>query len=243
MAMAPKRRSWIAGVLIAAALPAAGAPPQKDPAATQRSEDDTTLDAARTAIGGQQPDAALRLLEPLRVRLEAKAAKEKRRVYSSQTPTQLLTYMMMAARDKVDAVDLGPNLAEANFWEAFALTDARRDAEAGPYYERAAALSPLNPQYLCELAHWHAMRKKTDVALGFYQSCFDNVGFGPEDAVQHRKAIALRGKGYVLIDMGKLGEAEKAYRDSLAIEPNAKVALDDLKYIAQQRAHPGRNTI
>jgi len=50
------------------------------------------------------------------------------------------------------------------------------------------------------------------------------------------KARMHRGRGYVLTEMGRLDEAEAAYRESLKLEPNNKLALDELAYIAKLKA-------
>jgi Flp pilus assembly protein TadD len=56
----------------------------------------------------------------------------------------------------------------------------------------------------------------------------------------HRKddqrAVMLRGRGFALIELGRLDEAEKAYRDSLNSEPNNARALNELTYIGRLRA-------
>jgi tetratricopeptide (TPR) repeat protein len=50
------------------------------------------------------------------------------------------------------------------------------------------------------------------------------------------RARMLRGRGFALIELGRLDEAEKAYRDSLVSEPNNQNALTELTYIARLRA-------
>ncbi|WP_020405312.1 tetratricopeptide repeat protein [Hahella ganghwensis] len=49
------------------------------------------------------------------------------------------------------------------------------------------------------------------------------------------KAAALRGIGFILIEMDKLEEAEEALQKSLIIEPDNDVALNELAYIQQLR--------
>jgi tetratricopeptide (TPR) repeat protein len=50
------------------------------------------------------------------------------------------------------------------------------------------------------------------------------------------RARLYRGRGYSLTELGRLDDAEKAYKDSLVCEPNNARALNELKYIAQVRA-------
>lgn len=49
------------------------------------------------------------------------------------------------------------------------------------------------------------------------------------------RAAALRGIGFALIDLKRLDEAEREFRDSLTIEPANKVALSELAYIQAER--------
>jgi tetratricopeptide (TPR) repeat protein len=48
-------------------------------------------------------------------------------------------------------------------------------------------------------------------------------------------AIARRGRGFVLIEMGDLDNAELAFKESLEIEPDNDIALHELQYIQHLR--------
>ena len=49
-------------------------------------------------------------------------------------------------------------------------------------------------------------------------------------------AVALRGRGFVLVEMGQLDEAETAFEDSLELDPNNPIALNELQYVEHLRA-------
>lgn len=51
-----------------------------------------------------------------------------------------------------------------------------------------------------------------------------------------QRALMLRGRGFALTELGRLDEAEKSYRDSLAVEPNNQRAMNELTYIQRLRA-------
>jgi tetratricopeptide (TPR) repeat protein len=53
---------------------------------------------------------------------------------------------------------------------------------------------------------------------------------------EHDNAVALRGEGFVHIEMGNIDSAERAYRESLIIEPKNKLVRYELKYIAHLRS-------
>ncbi len=82
--------------------------------------------------------------------------------------------------------------------------------------ERGAALSTLK-RWPDALASYEQALKIPDV---------DNA----------TRAYMHRGRGGALVEMDKLDEAEAAYNKSLEFAPGNKIALNELKYIAQLRA-------
>jgi Flp pilus assembly protein TadD len=50
------------------------------------------------------------------------------------------------------------------------------------------------------------------------------------------QAIALRGMGFSLIELNRLDEAERAFKQSLDIDPTNAVALNELAYIKDLRS-------
>lgn len=52
---------------------------------------------------------------------------------------------------------------------------------------------------------------------------------------QRNLPVALRGIGYTLVELGQLDEAEKVFVESLAIDPDSKVALRELEYIRRRQ--------
>jgi tetratricopeptide (TPR) repeat protein len=49
-------------------------------------------------------------------------------------------------------------------------------------------------------------------------------------------AKLLRGRGYALTDLGRLDDAEKAYRASLSLQPDNPIAISELGYIAHLKS-------
>jgi tetratricopeptide (TPR) repeat protein len=72
--------------------------------------------------------------------------------------------------------------------------------------------------------------KRFDESLAVYNK---GLTLGLED---RDRARLYRGRGFSLTELGKLDEAEKAYRDSLTCEPGNQNAENELRYIAQKRA-------
>lgn len=63
-----------------------------------------------------------------------------------------------------------------------------------------------------------------------------NDGLKIDDLDNLKKARMRRGRGLALIELGRLDEAEVAYKQSLEYEPNNALALHELNYIARVRA-------
>lgn len=79
------------------------------------------------------------------------------------------------------------------------------------HQERGTALGPLN-RHAEQLADFDA-------------------GLRLPSQTDEVKARFMRGRGLALTDLGRLDEAEAAFRDSLKLAPNNPIALGELKYI------------
>lgn len=52
----------------------------------------------------------------------------------------------------------------------------------------------------------------------------------------------LRGRGYILVELKRLDEAEASFNDSLKVEPKNPIAVNELRYIAElRRGRPAVN--
>jgi tetratricopeptide (TPR) repeat protein len=52
----------------------------------------------------------------------------------------------------------------------------------------------------------------------------------------HMRGVAHRGRGFALVELGRLDEAEAAYKASLKVDPGNKIALGELDYIVGLRS-------
>lgn len=229
-------RALIAMVMLLGAAPA----PAATAAETAAKRQQAMIDQVALLVLTGKPGEALPIAETLIAEGEAQAAAEKRRVYSGQTLSMVMSNMLSAAAEHVGAVDIGPYYGRALFFKGFALINLGRTPEAGAFLDRAVAVSPADSQFLCEDASWHARNGDTTGGLALYQRCEAENGNMPEGARLRLKAVSLRGQGYVLIDLDRLDEAEAKYRASLAIEPDNAIALGDLQVIAQRKAAAAR---
>jgi len=166
---------------------------------------------------------------------DAAYAGDKRRIYCARDSAETLAYMLIAASDGQSAIALDATWSTALFLKGFALIDLHRSDEAGPLLERAVALSPSNAQFLAELGEWHKSRRRWDAAFAHFERAADASAFSPEAAKAFDKGRALRGMGFVLIELGKFDEAERRFHEALELNPNDAGAKGELDYIATQR--------
>lgn len=128
---------------------------------------------------------------------------------------------------------LDADLCDALYLRAFALTELGRRTDAVEALEQLTQLSPDYPRYFVELAY--AYRASGDKA-GAMETYRHAAELASAPGQQKYRAAALRGIGNLLVDKGDLEGGEKAYRDSLSDDPQNKVALGELQYIARKRA-------
>lgn len=86
------------------------------------------------------------------------------------------------------------------------------------------------PDLMSELAIAHADLKDFTKSLAIYDDALTI-----ETMPDSNRARLHRGRGFALIELGLLDEAEAAYRKSLELAPGNKVALNELNYIASLR--------
>jgi hypothetical protein len=154
------------------------------------------------------------------------------RFYSAQNQVQMIIYAALPAGDKQSIEVLDPVWADAYLLKAYALTELKRIPEAQKALESAIALSPMNSQYLSELAYTYQAQKDCDKSIETYVQAASMAELASEDATKTIDLTrAWRGQGYCLVEQGKLDEAEAMYRKCLALDPNDNRAKGELEYV------------
>ncbi|PTQ12220.1 diguanylate cyclase [Sphingomonas oleivorans] len=188
-------------------------------------------------IRAKRSAEALPILDAAIAAEDKSHADEKRQIFCSRAMIDALVYAAMGAKMKRDTLVLGPTWANVLFLKGFVLVDVGRAEDAKPFFDRAIELSPLNAQYLAELGEWNKSRKEWTQAFELFQRASDAAEFAPDDDMKNfEKRRALRGMGYVLIEQGKLDEAERFYRQCLKLDPSDSIAKAELAYIREQKA-------
>jgi tetratricopeptide (TPR) repeat protein len=124
----------------------------------------------------------------------------------------------------------------AFYYLGFLKVQTEQYDDAIAFLDRGQQLEPTNPLFNIEKAH-------ALLRLGNYQQslalCAEIAAIGPHVS-PHTLALALRGRGAALIEIGELDAAEEAFKESLTHEPGSSVALDELGYIEHLRVDGSR---
>ncbi len=211
-------------------LAASGADPDKDPQMVKVLED------ARHFIDSKKPAAAIAKCDVVINAYKTYYGSRKEKIYCARTGPETLGSLLKAAVDNNNAVALTSTWSDAYFVKAYALQDLRRLGDAKATLEQALKLSPFNSQYLAELGEIYVFDKNWPQAMNAFKGAEDNANLAPDKSRADELGRARRGQGYVLVELGKLDEAEKKYQQCVAANPDDCKARAELEYVRDQKA-------
>lgn len=206
------------------------------PAFNQDPQMQNLLEEARTLLDEKKPQAAIDKCESVIASFKTHYGSYKEKIYCARSSTENLGYLLKAAADKVNAIALSSTWSDAYFMKAYALQELGRTAEAKSALQRAVALSPWNSQNLSELGFIYGLEKNWAKAKETFEAAEEHAEIAPDGTKAVELARARRGLGYVLVELGKLDQAEKKYRQCLAADPNDTKAARELEYVRGLRA-------
>ena len=119
----------------------------------------------------------------------------------------------------------------AHYYMGFLEVERGRAKEALRWLDAGQLLEPQQPQFRLEKGKVLSSLGDMQAALALYSEV---LAMGEEVSPASR-AAALRGQGFQLIELKRLDEAETCFLNSLEMDPNSKVAHNELAYIAQLR--------
>ena len=189
-------------------------------------------DGRRLIDAGNPNEAITEYFDRVLSEFDATYGSSETRFYCARGSEESLLYLLTAAANEQSAEVLSSTWADAHFMKGYALLEMGRLSEAKPSIEQAVALSPNNSQYLSELGHIHQLEKDWSKALQYFQKAEDFAeAFSPPDVKAFELGVARRGIGYVLVELGRLDEAEEKYLQCLAANPNDARAKNELEYV------------
>lgn len=225
------------------AIPAqrAASPPDPDNDPTMRQ----LLQQAQTFVDEKKPELAGEKCDEIIARFKAYYDSRKEKVYCARTSAESLGYLVKAAAamdkgefdpGKTKAITLSSIWSNAYFLKAYSLVELGQIADARSAILAAVELSPWNCKYLCELGSIYQLEKNWTKAMETFELAEGQASLGPDDVKAAELGLARRGMGYVLVELGRLGEAEKKYQQCLAADPNDRKAARELEYVRGLRA-------
>ena len=211
-----------------------GIDPEKDPELGKR------VAEAENLLKRKQPAAAIAKCDSVINAYQAAYGNRKEKIYCATTSAESLLYLMETAvaadkgkADKRSAIVLSSIWANAYFLKGYALQDLGRLSEAKAMIKRALEFSPQNPHYLCELGEIYQLEKNWPKAMETFKQAEGENSLAPDETRSVELARARRGIGYVLVEIGKLDEAEKKYEQCLKTDPKDAQAARELEYVRQ----------
>jgi tetratricopeptide (TPR) repeat protein len=204
--------------------------PDKNPAMS------SLLQEARRLIDHKNPAAAIERCDKVITAFKARYGNSKQKITCGRTSAEVLGSLLQAAADKNNAIGLSSTWADAYYMKAYALQDLGRLPEAKTNVQRALAMSPFNSQYRSELGEIYQLEKNWAKAKQEFAEAEDNAKLAPEESKAAELGRARRGLAYVLVELGKLDEAEKKYQQCLAADSNDMRAKRELEYVRGLKA-------
>lgn len=193
-----------------------------------------TIKQAFSAIQASDPARALSTVEPVLASFEKDFASEKRHIFCSETPEQEGYYLTTADGGADNARLVSATWCEAQYIKAFALVDLKRLDDAQTVFERLLQYAPKHARYINELGYVFLQKKDWQHSIDIYTRAEAAAAFTPERR-DYERCVAFRGIGYDLVELGRLDDAEAAYRKCLAIIPDEPKSLGEIEYIKDQR--------
>jgi len=197
------------------------------------------LDEGTKLLMAKKPQEAIEYFEKIVADYEKRFKNSNDRIFSARSQAETLLYLLETAAEKkggAKAVVVSANLAYAHFMKAYALIELGNLAESKLALERALALSPQNSQFLSELGHIYQRGKNWPLAMQTFQRAEKAAEFSPPELKNDELSRAWRGIGYVYVELGQLDEAEKMYQQCLVLDKNDKRAMNELRYVQDQKA-------
>jgi len=188
-----------------------------------------------TLARGLPSQAITDYFDPLIAHYEA--SYEGKKIYCARTQQESAFYLKKAAQENSNAEVIEQNWAQIYFLKAYAYVELDQADEAEVWLQKALALSPVNASYLAELAHVHQMRKEWDKSIELFSSAEKYAEtFAPDEVKKTELLRSKRGIAFALVELGKLDEAERKYKECLAIDAEDQKSKEELRYIKKLRA-------
>lgn len=140
--------------------------------------------------------------------------------------------MRQSPTEAAQIIRLGNAYPRAHFYMAYVSIERQQPQEAIQWLDAGMKLEPAQPHFRTEKANALSMLGRHAEALSMYDTLLeDGTVLTPSI-----RAHALRGRGFQLIELARLDEAEQSFLESLAHDPENPRAQGELEYIHHLRS-------
>lgn len=162
---------------------------------------------------------------------EAQYGAHPKDIYSARGMADAVLYAGLGASQKRNVQVLGPAWAQAYWARGYAYGEMARYDDEEVELGKALALAPYDAQYNNELGYVMIQKRDWNKALSLYEKGETYAQITMGDDAAFGQCAALRGQGYALVELHRLGEAEAKYRECLKITPGEPKSLGEIGYI------------
>lgn len=153
------------------------------------------------------------------------------RPYSFQSKVEYLEFKE-SHRQSFEWIDWG--YKECLQMRAFIASERRDFPAALAILSTIEAIAPVSAGTAAERGYiLNQLGKSEEALLAYRQALSVSTRYPSQRPLQ---PVALRGIGFALIELHRLDEAEATFQESLNVEPNNRVALNELAYIRDLRS-------
>lgn len=191
------------------------------------------LESAQDLLKSGHADQSLVLVDQIIAQAMQKEAKDSDAICPSVAAAFLQSYVKGNFN-----VSIENDWCDAMLVKGYALNELKRPVEAEQVLKILVGHAPGDAQYLIEYAYTVRVNGNLIGALELDRQAEKLASNAPDRASStHWRAAAIRGQGFVLSDLKRWDDATKAYKRSMKYEPESENAVNELRYIEENRPH------
>lgn len=208
------------------------------PVSTEQSGREAFLEKGYKHLSNRETKKAIEYFDKVIADCDAEYSNKENEVYAARSMIENVFYMMKAASEDKSAIAISTTCTDALYLKGYAAVDFGQIEQAETYLKRAVKMAPVNSMYLSELGHiYHAKQEWGPALETFLKSEEAARTYSPPSVKVRELTRAMRGVGYSFIELGRLDEAEKKFRECLKINAYDEMATKEIEYINHLRSN------
>jgi tetratricopeptide (TPR) repeat protein len=191
------------------------------------------LDQGIEALFAGGPQRAIDVyFDPLLAVFEETIAVQPLPTFVARSDREGMYYILTGASRDEHVQAIGSYGPDAYYWKAIALRAMGDTDGADKLLATALEYSPANSWFHSQRASWAQAAGSTLEALAGYEEAARLARlFSPEFAREAELGFALRGRAFILVDLGRFDDAARQYEECLEIDADDREAAVQLAYV------------